>query len=102
MSLMVASTRWNDELSCSCSCCAPWLDWLCSWGAQLSVASENSVREMQSFIISPPRGVVRNYIRRRGANPERRKLSDRRMGGVKQPLCMGEISRSQVVLSSEP
>src|SRR5215472_8838456 len=50
MSLMVASTRWNDELSCSCSCCAPWLDWLCSSGAQLSVASENRVREMQSFI----------------------------------------------------
>src|SRR5215469_15966868 len=50
MSLMVASTRWKDELSCSCSCDAPWLDWLCSAGAKLNVASENKVREMQSFI----------------------------------------------------
>src|SRR5215469_14235365 len=52
MSLMVASTRWkdDDELSCSCSCNAPWLDWQCSWGAKLSVARENKVREMQSFI----------------------------------------------------
>src|SRR5215469_210518 len=50
MSLMVASTRWKDELSCSCSCDAPWFDWLCSWGAKLNVARENKVREMQSFI----------------------------------------------------
>src|SRR6516162_871695 len=50
MSLMVASTRRKDELSCSCSCDAPWLDWLYSWGAKLSVARESRVREMQSFI----------------------------------------------------
>ena len=52
MSLMVASTRWNDddEPSCSCSCRVPWLDWLCSCGAKLSVASESRVREIQTFI----------------------------------------------------
>src|SRR6516164_6924870 len=50
MSLRVASTRLKDERSCSCSCDGPWPDWLWSWGAMLSVASESKVREMRNFI----------------------------------------------------
>src|SRR5215472_7676043 len=50
MSLRVASTRLKDERSCGCSCDGPWPDWLWSWGAMLSVASESKAREMRNFI----------------------------------------------------
>src|SRR5215472_389827 len=95
MSLMVASTRWKDEPSCSCSCDAPWLDWLCSGGAKPNVASENKVREMQSFIFLLQEIWFETVFGEAAVNPERRKLSDWRLRRVKQPLCMREISRSQ-------
>src|SRR5215470_14337479 len=93
MSLMLASTRWNDddELSCSCSCCAPWLDWLCSRGAKLNVASENKVREMQSFIFLLQEIWFETAFGEGAVNPERRKLSDLRLRRVKQvkPVLLG-------------